>query len=339
MKRRQTSIELLRITAMLMVLILHTNFLALGTPTSESLVESPVMECLRILLQSATIAAVDIFVMISGWFGIKASVKGFAKFMWQVVFIIGLSYTVEYLLCDTHLSLKDFFRCFGLFGGGGWFVATYIGLYIFSPVLNVFINNSSIRQHGLITLVFIAFEVIFGDTLSVEFIVMGYSTFSFIGLYLLAAFLRRIKDKFTLHISLIVSMTCIAMNAIIYTVADLYGFISIRDLVFNYINPLVIIEAASILLVFDRITPPQHISQYINTLSASCFAVYLLHAGTSKAAGLYCGIVRQLACCFENCYISGLMIVGFIVLVFINAIIFDQPRKLIWNKYIGPKFK
>ena len=261
MKPRQISIELLRIIAMLMVLIQHANFLALGSPTPECLAESPVMECLRILIQSATIAAVDIFVMISGWFGIKASAKGFAKFMWQVVYIVGLSLVVEYSFGSTTPSLKDFFRCFGLFSGGGWFVASYIGLYILSPVLNAFINSSSIRQHGVITLVFLAFEVIFGDTLSVSFIVMGYSTFSFIGLYLLAAFLRRIKDKFTIRGCLTISLICVV--TIIYAVADLFRFIAVRDLVFNYINPLVIIEAASILLLFDRITPPQtHITVY-----------------------------------------------------------------------------
>ena len=271
MKPRQISIELLRIIAMLMVLIQHANFLALGSPTPECLAESPVMECLRILIQSATIAAVDIFVMISGWFGIKASAKGFAKFMWQVVYIVGLSLVVEYSFGSTTPSLKDFFRCFGLFSGGGWFVASYIGLYILSPVLNAFINSSSIRQHGVITLVFLAFEVIFGDTLSVSFIVMGYSTFSFIGLYLLAAFLRRIKDKFTIRGCLTISLICIVTNTIIYAVADLFRFIAVRDLVFNYINPLVIIEAASILLLFDRITPPQNA---YHSISAS----YQLHA-------------------------------------------------------------
>lgn len=247
---------------MLMVLIQHANFLALGSPTPECLAESPVMECLRILIQSATIAAVDIFVMISGWFGIKASAKGFAKFMWQVVYIVGLSLVVEYSFGSTTPSLKDFFRCFGLFSGGGWFVASYIGLYILSPVLNAFINSSSIRQHGVITLVFLSFEVIFGDTLSVSFIVMGYSTFSFIGLYLLAAFLRRIKDKFTIRACLTISLICVVTNTIIYAVADLFRFIAVRDLVFNYINPLVIIEAASILLLFDRITPPTHVTVY-----------------------------------------------------------------------------
>lgn len=339
MKQRQISIELLRIIAMLMVLIQHANFLALGSPTPECLAESPVMECLRILIQSATIAAVDIFVMISGWFGIKASAKGFAKFMWQVVYIVGLSLVVEYSFGSTTPSLKDFFRCFGLFSGGGWFVASYIGLYILSPVLNAFINSSSIRQHGVITLVFLAFEVIFGDTLSVSFIVMGYSTFSFIGLYLLAAFLRRIKDKFTIRACLTISLICVVTNTIIYAVADLFRFIAVRDLVFNYINPLVIIEAASILLLFDRITPPQRMSQYISFLSASCFAVYLLHIGTSEAIGLYLGTIRQLASGYENWGVSVLMIVGFNILVFITAIIVDQPRKLIWNKYIGPKFK
>ena len=151
-------------------------------------------------------------------------------------------------------------------------MASYIGLYILSPVLNAFINSSSIRQHGVITLVFLAFEVIFGDTLSVSFIVMGYSTFSFIGLYLLAAFLRRIKDKFTIRGCLTISLICVVTNTIIYAVADLFRFIAVRDLVFNYINPLVIIEAASILLLFDRITPPQ--KNAYHSISAS----YQLHA-------------------------------------------------------------
>lgn len=339
MKQRQISVELLRIIAMIMVLALHANFLALGTPTAEEILASPVAEISRIILQSVCIIAVNIFVMISGWFGIRPAVKGFVKFMWQVLFIVGISYIAEYVFLDIHLSLKDFFRCFGLFGGGGWFVASYIGLYILSPVLNAFINNSTIKQHGLITLLFLVFEVIFGDTLSVEFVVMGYSTFSFIGLYLLAAFLRRIKDKFTLRSCLVISIICVVINTIIYTIADLYGFIAIRDLVFNYINPLVIIEAASILLTFDRITVPRRLSPYISALSTSCFAVYLLHVGTSEAISKYCSIVRLLSCCFDDYYISGLMIVVFTILVFITAVIVDQPRKLLWNKYIRPKFQ
>lgn len=339
MKQRQVSVELLRIIAMVMVLVLHANFMALGTPAAEDIVYSPIVEISRIMLQSVCITAVNIFVMISGWFGIKPSVKGLIKFIWQVFYIVGISYIAEYLFFDINLTLKDLFRCFGLFGGGGWFVASYIGLYIISPILNYFVRYSSIRQHGFTTLAFIGFEVLFGDSLSVEFIVMGYSTFSFIGLYLLAAFLRKIEDKFTLRNCLTISVGCIIMNAIIYTIADLYGFIAVRDLFFNYINPLVIIEAASILLLFTKIAPPYYTCRYISALSASCFAVYLLHVGSPKALSLYCGIISQIASSIESCSVALVMITGFIVLVFLISVIVDQPRKIIWDRFINPKIK
>lgn len=339
MKQRHVAIELLRIIAMIMVMILHANFMAIGKPSAEDIFSSPIVEISRIGLQSVCISAVNIFVMISGWFLIKPTIKGLTKFSWQVFYFVGLLYIVEYLFLDTPLTLKDFFRCFGLFGGGGWFVASYIGLYILSPILNLFVRNASLREHGITVLAFFGLEVVFGDTRSVEFIVMGYSTFSFIGLYLFAAFLKRIKQGFTLHRCVCIALTCIILNTLAYTIADLYGVIAVRDLVFNYINPLVIIEAASILLVFSKITIPDSISRYIVAISVSCFAVYLLHVGTAEAADLYCGIIRRVVSDNENCVVSFILTGCFIILVFVMAVIIDQPRRKVWDKFIGPKFR
>lgn len=256
MNNRQLNIEILRILAMLMVLGLHANFLALGDPPITDIIATPVSEVSRILLQSLCIMAVNVFVMISGWFGIHVSIKGFTKFIWQVFYIIGLSYAIEYLFFDIPITLKDVLRCFGLFGGGGWFVASYIGLYVISPVLNAFIEHSSVRQHMFVTIAFFAFEIIFGDTLSVEFIVMGYSTFSFIGLYLFAAVLRRISPEVSSLKCLAVLSGCVVTNAAVYMAAELAGFIAVRDLVFNYINPLVIISSASTVILFAGLSTP-----------------------------------------------------------------------------------
>ncbi len=80
MKQRLVSFELLRIFAMLMVLGLHANFAALHVPDAYSILTFSGIG--RVLCQSLCIVAVNVFVMISGWFGIKPSMRGFCNFMW-----------------------------------------------------------------------------------------------------------------------------------------------------------------------------------------------------------------------------------------------------------------
>lgn len=336
--QRQSNIELLRIIAMTMVLILHANFLSLGKPTFDSIVLSPVSESLRIILQCTCIVAVNVFVMISGWFGIHPSIKGFCKFMWQVFFIVEASVAVEVIFFNQPLTIKSILWCFGLFDGGGWFVCAYIGLYILAPVLNAFINNCTLRQLTATTILFIIFEIIAGDTLSAKYILMGYSTLSFVGLYLLAACLRRAAQNISAKQSLGIFIISIIANAIVYFICSYFSLIALRDLVLNYINPLVIISAASLLLVFSKITPPHSISPYINFLSASCFAIYLLHVGTPYALGFYINSIKTLSCNYSG-IIGLLMIAAFITAVFITAILIDQPRKYIWNKILSSYFK
>lgn len=83
---RQSNIELLRIISMLMVLLVHANFFSLGKPTVEEVIEQPIDASLRVLFECVCIPCVDIFVLISGWFGIKANKKGLCNFLFQVAF-------------------------------------------------------------------------------------------------------------------------------------------------------------------------------------------------------------------------------------------------------------
>ena len=46
-KERQSGIELLRLIAMFLVIGVHANFLALGEPTKQVLLESPFAETMR----------------------------------------------------------------------------------------------------------------------------------------------------------------------------------------------------------------------------------------------------------------------------------------------------
>lgn len=83
---RLSNFELLRLISMFMVLIVHSNFQALGTPTSTDLLQTPTISTLRIILQSLTLVCVNIFILISGWFGIRFSYKGTLQLLFQTLF-------------------------------------------------------------------------------------------------------------------------------------------------------------------------------------------------------------------------------------------------------------
>lgn len=64
--KRESNIELLRSIAMLMILLLHANFVALPYPTTEELELTPFLQISRYFLESLCIVSVSVFVYISG---------------------------------------------------------------------------------------------------------------------------------------------------------------------------------------------------------------------------------------------------------------------------------
>ena len=66
---RDSQTELLRIVAMVMILILHANFLGVGAPEHTDFLEDAPRAWGQMVLESLCIVAVDVFVLISGWYG------------------------------------------------------------------------------------------------------------------------------------------------------------------------------------------------------------------------------------------------------------------------------
>lgn len=186
---RSSNFELLRILAMFMVLSLHANYLVFGYPTAETFDASPLTETGRILLEALCICAVNVFVMISGWFGIRASLRGFCSLMFQVLFFLLLTFIVAWSLGYIDISVRALLRL--IRSGVGWFVASYSIMYIFSPVLNAFIENVNRRQVLLVLLAFFTAQTYWGFIDCKPDFNAGYSALSFYGLYLLAGYLRR----------------------------------------------------------------------------------------------------------------------------------------------------
>ena len=108
---RQTNIELLRILAMFMVLVVHADFVALGEPSWTSIVGNPVVEGGRSLIEIAAKVCVNVFILISGWFGIKPSIRGFLGFTFQCLYFYFPQGKTRQTACILHTYGSCNCRC------------------------------------------------------------------------------------------------------------------------------------------------------------------------------------------------------------------------------------
>ena len=192
---RQSNIELLRITAMFLVLVVHADFWALGGPVSSDFSSNPWNAVTRTVIESISIVCVNVFVMISGWFGIKPSLRSLSNFVFQCAFFLIGIYAVMILTGHALLTSQGILGSLCLLHWN-WFIKAYIGLYILSPLINAFLEKSTKRQLELFLVFFYIFQTVWGWPFGgADFVKSGYSPFSFIGLYILARYLHLYGNK------------------------------------------------------------------------------------------------------------------------------------------------
>lgn len=317
---------MLRMLAMMLILMLHANFIAIGIPGSEDILTSPISTSLRIGMQSACVVAVNVFVLISGWFGIRPSLSGIAKFLFQCTFCYFIAFLIFSITGNETFDITLFVKKLIFESGPIWFVISYIGLYILSPILNAYLAQTSQRGLKSVLIAFFTFQTLFGTFIPiVSFIDRGYSTFSFIGLYLLAFYLRHyrhdlLRHGFSIYIA---SIAILAVIAIVWRMLDIPNFVTL----FYYSNPLVITGAAGLVMGFAGLKERK--SELLNAVAVSTFAIYLLHCNPFLFDH-YTGLIRDIYSHYNGFYFIAITL-GVIAAVMTAAILIDRIRILCWK--------
>lgn len=190
-KERLSNFELLRLIAMFLVLTVHADFLSLGAPTHDDLLLHPVNAGTRLVIQALSIVCVNVFVLISGWFSIKPSLRGLSNYIFQCLFFFVGIY-ISMTLCGKAAFTPGSFFCTATLINSNWFVISYLGLYLLAPILNAFAESAMRKQFIIVLTGFFAFQTFYGwlGHGAAAFFGAGYSTTSFLGLYLLARYAR-----------------------------------------------------------------------------------------------------------------------------------------------------
>lgn len=256
---------------MFFVLVDHFYMVTCSLPSAKNISEAILPSFLKILLMSIAVGGVDIFVLISGWFGIHPSKKGLAKYVYQVCFLLWLLLAFFFFYDRDSITLTTVKASFWLYSGY-WFLMAYLGLYLLSPILNAFIQSASKRQFQLVLVCLYIFQCYFCWLTGNLDYYGGYSIMFFCLLYLTARYARLYPIKILDARSHYFYCASILFIAVVVILSEYFTGTALRML--RYDNPLVIFASLSLLTTIYKF---QFSSRIVNWIAESCFAVYIIH--------------------------------------------------------------
>jgi hypothetical protein len=291
----------------------------------------PLDSFFQLLYTCFTVTGVGIFIAISGWFGIKFTLKGLAKYLFQVLFLFWVIYGIAIASHHAELNLTGIKYSLCLYEGY-WFVLGYLGLYIISPILNSFVKHASKKDYQILLASLFIFQCLFSWITAWYDYYNGYSILLFSSIYLAAAYIRKYPMHWLQKHSVCILIASILLMASIAFVSTwIVGNTGrqIRD-----DNPLAIFVCVLFVLSFSKLKFQKSI---VNWLAASCFSVYLIHFNPYVYPHLLTGF-RYVFTSFDGMsYAVVLMLI--LILAYVVCTIFDQLRIIVWKQLCKCMFK
>ncbi len=265
-KVRNSSFELLRIVLMFFIVMYHFLVFIYRNECCEN---EPLYKALWLPLHIAVIC----FVLISGYFRIKPTIKGALKLILPVITyytIVGIVYNV----CISDYSLVSWSNYFLFLSRSPyWFIRTYLYLFLLSPLLNKWLDSSSITKK-LYLLAVLAFISVYCALLGDPSVQGGKNVILFMSIYVTGDVLKEKSHIFKKINVIWLSIGWILFNILLILLwlnyeGTLLGK-TIWYLSFQYCGPVLILNAICFFVIFSRLRIH---CLTINRLATSVFAI------------------------------------------------------------------
>ena len=339
--QRSSNIELLRIVAMLFVMFLHLNRENAGLPSATVLGEQPIYAMLWSWIHMINLTGVDIFVLISGYFAIRPRLNSVVSLFFQGIFYSVGMYALWVLTKQTDFSFGELsmhLKPMKVY----WFFGCYVWLVLLAPVLNRYVETATKREFGVFLAVYYFFVCGMEWWMSASSeLQRGYSVLAFVGLYLLARYVRLHGGRWcelAPRYDLLIFLGSTALSALLALVLfwrmgrPLVGDDALVDRLVSYTSPLCIVASLSLLLFFSKIKLG-HI-RWINWLAASSFSVYLLHE-EYLTRDRYGALANYIGDHYAK-PVSLLLLMALVLGVYLATTLIDQVRKQVWKLLLAP---
>ncbi len=196
MKKRMANIELLRIVSMMMVVMLH--YLGKGGLLPETTGAMTVNGYVAWGMESLCIVAVNVYMLISGYFLVESGFKGrrILELLCQVLFYTILVPLVLILVGVLPASIFNIYHILQTVlpvqMEHYWFITAYVIMYLLSPILSVAAKSMSKEQLRGTIIALLLFFAVSKSILPFELAIdkQGYDGLWFVCVFLVAAYMR-----------------------------------------------------------------------------------------------------------------------------------------------------
>ncbi len=277
-KQRDSNVELLRIIAMLMVMLLHFNNHGFTAGILAFQGALTIHNAVGHFIESFAIIAVDVFVLISGLYGIRFKIKGLFKFYLQCFFFGLVGYLLYLVFAKESIGMAIFGRLFAFSHNNWWFVTTYIILYFTSPLLNFAVQAMSKKDFQIVLLLCTFLTFYWGYFQGYDW---GSSYVNFVYLYLIGRYIgkqitiKELQSKRWWFWGLFI--VCCLCTFGVAVLKQHYHF-DLKGLRPYLYNSWFVIGGAVGLVMFVKSF--QFYSKIINWFASSALAAYLLQEST-----------------------------------------------------------
>lgn len=313
-KARDSQFELLRIVAMLFIVTHHLVIKGADTVGYVTPYDVNTHGIAGVIINSMVVGGVNLFVLITGWYGIKHIGKGFIRLLVDCAVFGMLSYGLLVLLSDRPFTPKE--MIISMMFTKNWFVVAYMMLLLVSPMIEKSLEGISSKQLLYWLMLLTVFNLYFGFYLG-KVNNNGYNVVHFAWLYYIARYLRMTKDerwnkqmqKAGLWIyfgnSLLMALVFIFMSNVGHPIASMKWF--------SYNNPLLMLSAIGFFIWISQFKFKSHL---INLIATGMFGVFLLH--TTPYVIPFRNVVSKMI--FERYGYIGLLSEAFSILFILSVI-------------------
>lgn len=341
---RDSNAELLRVVCMLMIVCHHFIVHAFFPDILKGEYSSAV-EALCFYLHGFIYVGVNVFVLITGYYGIKTRIHSFTNLYLMyalyglfsvlavnigVLFPFGADTVTASFTVSQRLFRAFKYILFPFSNGGCWFLNAYLGLLLLSPVLNTARANLDKRTYRKVLLLLTVSGIYLGWYRHAgTFDGSGYSIAQFVYLYFIGGYLRQYVDFRKWRVKGIYAYIGGALcwgllNFVRLEMPDILG-IRIPNTflhwdMWTYNHPFVLLASIGL---FVFVMSFHFHSGFINWVAASCVGVYVLQEGGLFKYKWITSLMHHFA--FSS-WQMVLLLVPLSVLFFCVAVLIDKVR-------------
>lgn len=322
-KTRESNFELIRIFSMLFIVFYYI----IAFFVSGKYPENMFLQAVKAPLHMGVI----LFVLISGYFGIRSSLKGLLNFLIPVVCYFIL-FAVVYRIMDADMCAVSMhntiysWNFFPISGSPYWFVRSYLCLFLIAPVINVFLLNASGQERITLIVVLLFFSVYLGGIMHSDLsLADGKNILHFILLYVIgntANYYRETLEKvptkilFTIFFLLNLTILVAFSSSVNFPLRNFFWHMS-----FSYNGIILLFNASVFFILMSRF---HFKNEYINNVAKSTFAVYLIHHHPLFLDKVIYPISEGICNLIQSSYVLVLSLAGFSLVIFSGSVIIDK---------------